>query len=375
MPKAIIIGGGIGGLAAAIALKRIGHEIAVYEQAQELKEVGAGISIWANGLQVLETLGLDYRVSNSLPITKTLIRTHSGQVLSEFSKDELPELQGDFMRMFHRAELLDLLRSALPNDDVHLGKRCRGAIELPDAIEAVFDDGYRVRADYLIGADGIHSCIRTQLFGEAELRYSGYTTWRSVVSYAEAFIPGETWGRGDRFGAFPLAKGRAYWFAVNTTGSGGHSPVGEKAFLSDHFKHWHDPISALIEAADEIDILRNDIFDRPPVIAWGRGRVTLLGDAAHPMTPNMGQGACQALEDALVLGQTMNEINDVRQALRHYESRRMKRANGFVRDSFRFGRIAQARSAPAAWLRNLFVRNTPTPIRILQVKKMISGPS
>ncbi len=183
-------------------------------------------------------------------------------------------------------------------------------------------DGNEVEGDVLVGADGLHSVVRARLHGYKPPRYAGYTAWRAVITAPDVpLCPGESWGRGARFGHARVPGGRVYVYATRNAPEGVHGPGGELAELRRIFGAWHDPIPALLTAMEGADILRNDILDRPALRRWGTGRITLLGDAAHPMTPNLGQGACQALEDAVVLARQMGSCGAVEPALRRYESR------------------------------------------------------
>lgn len=181
----------------------------------------------------------------------------------------------------------------------------------------------------------------------------------------------EAWGPGRRFGMVPIERGRVYWFAtLNTPPGGRDEPRQARSTLLRLFGDWHLPIAALLEATPEEAILRNDILHRMPVRTWGTGRVTLLGDAAHPMTPNLGQGACQAIEDAVVLANCLRDAADPIQALRHYETRRIPRANGFVLGSLRLGRIAQWESGAARWRNRLFALTPADAMRRRLVRSL-----
>ncbi len=373
MPKGIIIGGGIGGLAAAIVLRQLGHEVEVYERAPMLSEVGAGIGLWTNGLAVLQALGVKDYHKASLAVPETNVLTASGAVLSGLSASDLPASGTDLVRFFHRAELLECLEFSLPADVLFMGKKCTGYTEAHDNVAVKFEDGSYARGTYLIGADGIHSVVRRQVLGEAVPRYAGYTAWRGVLPFRGRAKYGEYWGRGARFGIFPLTEDRIYWFATHTEPQGQRAPFGEKAYLLELFGKWCAPIADLIEQTPEQEILRHDVIDRKPSTTWGRGLVTLLGDAAHPMTPNMGQGACQALEDALALRDAFNATEYVEEALRNYEDRRRKRANWFVRQSFQIGRLGQSQRSLAVWLRNTMTRNVPAFVYKKQLAKMVAG--
>jgi len=354
----LIIGGGIGGLATAIALKQIGLTVEVYERVTTLREVGAGLSLWANAIRALEQLGLGQPVrALALPETSGAIRTAAGDLLLYNTNAQLQAKFGELSVMVHRAELHDLLRGAL-YQELQVGMECVAVTEEAQDVCARFRNGEQAVGDIVIGADGLHSQVRAGLHGQPPPRYAGYTAWRSVVAFDhEQLQPGESWGRGARFGQVPMSGGRVYWFATHNSPPGQPCHDGEKAELLRLFRDWHNPIRALLEATPEPAILRNDIYDRPPLKTWGRGRITLLGDAAHPMTPNLGQGACQALEDAVVLAQQLQTHPDLYSALRAYEAARIPRTTMIVNRSLRVGQVGQWANPIAVAGRNGLVKH------------------
>lgn len=371
--KAIIIGGGIGGLAAAIGLRNAGCAVTVFERVAQPREVGAGLSLWANAVKALKLLGLaDVINTISTPEVQGGLRTPQGKLLTATSSQALERLLGEPNIVLHRADLHAALLHSLDPGSVHFGKQCTGFQQDATGVTAHFADGDEVRGDVLIGADGLHSVIRTQLHGQQKPVYAGYTAWRSVVNFApEQLLPGETWGAGVRFGQVPMSGQRVYWFAAQNAPEGAHSPDGEKAELLRIFRGWHAPIEALIEASPETAILRNDIYDRPPLRRWGENRVTLLGDAAHPMTPNLGQGACQALEDAVVLARLLRNTNDVVAALRRYETQRIPRTSVIVQQSRRIGEIGQWQNPVAVRLRELLLKYVIARIQTQQIVRVV----
>jgi 2-polyprenyl-6-methoxyphenol hydroxylase-like FAD-dependent oxidoreductase len=368
--RAIVIGAGIGGLAAGIALGRAGIDVEVYEQADELREVGAGLSLWANAVQALDRLGLGDTVrSFSTTYGVAGLRTWRGDIITAPSPDLEREL-GVLCIVMHRAELLEALVGALGRERIRTGARCQRFVEEPDGVTAEFADGRRARGDVLVGADGLHSVVRAQIHGAAPPAYAGYTAWRAVVTFdRDAVSASESWGDGARFGMVPMSGGRVYWFATETAPEGGRH-ADEQAHLSRLFRGWHHPIEALIRSTEPGAILRNDIYDRPVLRTWGRGRVTLLGDAAHPMTPNLGQGACQALEDAIVLARSLAAGSPLR-ALRSYEAQRIRRANLMVTRSRHVGAIGQWANPLAVRARNALLRSISPRAQARQLLRML----
>jgi 2-polyprenyl-6-methoxyphenol hydroxylase-like FAD-dependent oxidoreductase len=342
-----IIGGGIGGLAAASALQHQGIQVTVFERNPELREIGAGLTLWANGVQVLRHLGLaDALAAFSVRLTSFECWSWRGKRLGSIRLDALERQVGAPSVGIHRADLLRLLAGAVDRGSIHVQAHCVGFRREPGHVISRFADGHELQTDLVVGADGLYSVIREQLLGKQPPRYSGYTCWRGVALFEEQHVsPGissETWGRGRRFGMLPIGNGRVFWYATLNCPAGEQDREGEgKANLLRLFGGWRHPIERLIEATDEQAILRNDLFDRRPVRHWGRGRVTLLGDAAHPPTPNLGQGACQALEDALVLAECLSDQREPVAALRAYEARRRKRSAAIIEQSAMVGKIAQ----------------------------------
>ncbi|HEV8145357.1 MAG TPA: FAD-dependent monooxygenase [Bryobacteraceae bacterium] len=365
--RAIIIGGGIGGLTGAVALRKKGIDAEVYEKSPELREVGAGISLWPNAVKALRKLGLgDALDAISLVNQDGAVRRWNGTILSRTPTRELERRFGGGVIVLHRSELLNVLAQGVGAANIHLGHVCTSIDQDSDGVTATFANGATARGDVLIGADGLHSVVRAWLGHNAPLRYSGYTAWRAIVPFdTSSVVPGETWGRGCRFGLLPVKGNRVYWFATSNAPEGEHdSSAGPKARLLSLFKGWHEPIEALIRAGDDSTILRNDIYDRDTLAAWGRGRVTLLGDAAHPMTPNLGQGGCQAIEDAMQLAACLAVERNVETALKNYESRRIKRTDSIVSASRRLGAMSQIDSPIVCGLRDLMMRLTPNSVTL-----------
>jgi 2-polyprenyl-6-methoxyphenol hydroxylase-like FAD-dependent oxidoreductase len=373
--RAIVIGGGIGGLAVAVALRRRGIEGAVYEKSAAPREVGAGISLWPNAVKALRKIGLgDALDTISMVSEESALRRWTGAYISRTRTEEMERRFGGGVIAVHRVELLDMLLTEVGSANIQLGYACTGIEEDATGVTATFANGATARGDLLIGADGIRSAVRELLGHRDPLRFSGYTAWRAVVAFdSSAMVPGETWGPGARFGMLPIQHDRVYWYATRNTPEGARDPEGgAKKTLLSMFEGWHDPIEELIRATSAPDILRNDIYDRDPMPSWGNGRVTLLGDAAHAMTPNLGQGACQAIEDALELAHFLSVKAGVESALKAYEASRIPRTRAIVLDSRRLGDIAQIENRILCRLRDTALQLTPTSVTYNHLAPVLS---
>jgi 2-polyprenyl-6-methoxyphenol hydroxylase-like FAD-dependent oxidoreductase len=373
----LIAGGGIGGLTAAIVLRRAGFQVQVHERVPEIREVGAGLTIQANAILALRRAGLDRAVIEAgRAVQRASIRRWDGALLSGTDFRDVEAQLGAPSVAIHRATLQKILLEALGSGVLRIGSEVAGYEAEPDGVEVRLGDGRRIGGAALIGADGIRSAVRARLLGDGEPLYAGYVSWRGVTP--ENFDPAprevsESWGPGRRFGIVPIEKGRVYWFATLNTPPGGRDNPGQsRATLLRLFAGWHPPIQALLEATPEEAILRNDILHRLPVRQWGEGRVTLLGDAAHPMTPNLGQGAGQAIEDAVVLAESLRGASDLPAALRRYEAKRIPRANAFVLGALRLGRVAQWENGLARGLRDRLIAWTPASVAKRQLVRSLA---
>jgi 2-polyprenyl-6-methoxyphenol hydroxylase-like FAD-dependent oxidoreductase len=367
LKRAIVIGGGIGGLCTAISLRRIGVDAVVYEQAEVLSEVGAGLTLWANAVKPLRALGLAEAVIRAgSKIQRGLIRTASGRTLSRSEPGELERLFGEPTVAIHRAALHDILLSALPAGTVRLDARCTSFEQEADGVIVRFAGGHTDRAELVVGADGIHSVIRRQLLPDVRLRYSGYAAWRGVVVTRDEVALGvtsESWGCGSRFGILRVDEERVYWFATANVPAGGTLSTDErKSFLRRRFRGWHHPVELLLGSTPAGEILQNDIYDLKPMKRWVEGRVILLGDAAHPTTPNMGQGACMAIESSLVLARCLSQEADLSSALRRYEAERMARTAWVTAQSWKIGRVAQLENPLACRVRDFLLSIAPARV-------------
>ncbi|MET9952744.1 FAD-dependent oxidoreductase [Streptomyces sp. NPDC006339] len=358
--RAVVVGAGIGGLTTAVALRRRGWDVTVLERAPDLAPVGAGIALAPNALRALDTLGLGDRVRDLAawqgdggmrrPDGRWLCRTDAAAAAARF---------GGPLVLLHRATLVELLTSALPGTPVRTATPAAlddpGGTHRPARVTT--PDG-TIEAELLVAADGIRSAVRTALFpAHPGPRYSGFTTWRTVIPAPERpFAPHETWGPARLWGSQPLKDGRVYAYAMAAAPAGARSADGEKAELGRLFGDWHHPVPAILAAADEAGILRHDVHHLiDPLPAFHRGRVALLGDAAHAMQPTLGQGGNQAVEDAVVLAHHAGRGLPVPAALAAYTADRLPRTTALVRKAARTGRLALLSARPAVALRDTAV--------------------
>lgn len=360
--RVLIVGGGIGGLAAAIALRRAGMQPIVFERAPELREVGAGLTLWPNAIKALRKIGCADAIEKTAAcLTRSESRTWNGKLLAELDLAALASRVGAPTLGIHRADLQHLLADATGPGVLRLGMTCTAFTQGPHGVTVRFANGEQEKGDLLIGADGLRSSVRPLVVGSQKPRYAGYTAWRGVADVEATDVPDGTAvvaaGRGSQAGFLPLGHGRTYWFATVNVGENEMLMGSTRAVLARRFADWYAPIPALISATDETAIIRTDIYDRKPATAWGVGRVTLLGDAAHPTTPNLGQGACQALEDAAVLARCLAERPaDPATALRDYEAARMPRTADVVNRSWEIGRWLAVESRVANFVRDWGMR-------------------
>ncbi|MFB2894347.1 FAD-dependent monooxygenase [Aerosakkonemataceae cyanobacterium BLCC-F50] len=358
MTKVIIIGGGIGGSAAALALSRAGLEPVVYERTKALREVGAGIALWANATHILQNLGLlEAAIRVGYLTTNYQFNSQHGKELVNMAIDrfELPVIG------IHRAELHQLLWRNVPGEKFILGETFERFEHKNNRVHAYFASGLQVAGDALIGADGLRSRVRSAILGDTPPTYRNFKTWRGLTEYVPAgYRPGyiqEFLGCGKGFGFMMLGKGKMYWYAAATAPEAQpDAAIGRKKELEIMYQDWFPAIPELIAATDEAQILTTDLYDRPPQQPWSQQNITLLGDAAHPMLPTMGQGACTALEDAYVVAKCLGEQLDPIAAFQQYEALRFGRTKKIVEESLRSAKMGGLKNPLAVELRNTFMK-------------------
>jgi 2-polyprenyl-6-methoxyphenol hydroxylase-like FAD-dependent oxidoreductase len=373
--RCIVVGAGPGGLAAALALRRAGLDPTVYERQSALTDAGSGLTLWPNAMRALDQLGAADAVREvSAPAHGIAIRAASGKVLDATGPELMLRRFGGGGAALRRAELQDVLADALGRDRIRLGASITEVRPNDSGVTAVFDDGSAMSAALLVGADGIRSTVRHSVVGHVPLRYAGYTVWRAVIEAELSGAVGSlSMGRGAQFGLFPMRAGRVYWFASlnlpERTGEHARGSAGRDRLLNA-FARWHEPVPRILAATAPETIVATPIHDAAPLASRAVGRVALVGDAAHPAAPALGQGACQAIEDAAVLGCCLQRGGSVAAALRDYERRRVERTNAMTRQARQMGAIGQWEGRVACWLRDSLIAHTPERLRVRRLEWM-----
>lgn len=373
MSKFAILGGGIGGLTLAIALQRKNIDVTVYEAAPQWKPVGAGLGLAGNAMKAFREIGIDQQILREGKVLKqVVIRNPRGKILVSTDSEEVSRRFGVVNNFtIHRADLHHVLISQLSPGTVQLNKACVDFIQDDNGVHLRFADVTNECADYLIAADGIHSVARKKLLSNVKTRYAGYTCWRGVTDdLPEGFNSdetSETWGQGVRAGIVPLTKGRVYWFiCANATANDPMMRSLSPTDLLTFVGNFHAPIPDLVKRTSKV--IWNDIIDLEPLDQFAFGRVVLMGDAAHATTPNMGQGACMAIEDAAVLANLIESSWPVEEAFKLFEQKRIRRTTKIVNDSWQIGKMAQWENPLATSLRNLAISLVPKRVADNQFK-------
>ena len=371
----VIAGAGIGGLTVAIALQRKRFQVSIIEQTPQIKPLGAGLGLAANAVKAFTEIGIEREVLKAgKALKKVLIKNKKGRVLTSTDSEKISR-KYDSVDNFtiHRADLHDVLVRQLQPDTIQLNKQCIDFEQRTDGVVLQFQDGTTSTASNVIACDGIHSVFRRKLVPQSTIRYAGYTCWRAVIDKLPAGLnmeeTSETWGEGLRFGIVPLANNRLYWFAcINAPGNNAEMKNYTVDDLLSHFGNFHDPIPSIIRNTSNDQLIWGDIIDLKPLDHFAFDNIVLMGDAAHATTPNMGQGACMAIEDAVVLANLLSSNKNISEAFKKFERKRLDRTEKIVTGSWRIGRIAQLENPMLAQLRDAALRVTPSSVAEKQLQ-------
>ena len=367
-----IIGAGIGGLTTAIALQQKGIVTRIFEQAPQFKPLGAGLVLASNAMQVYQKLGLAEEIAAAgIPISKMHLTTPQ---LEAFSNIDLSYFENKYQIKniaIHRGKLQEILVKQLDAKQIHLNYQLQTVTEKDTGYELIFKNGETLFSKQLLGADGIQSKIRSSLFGDTTIRSSQQICWRGVCEFQlpkkHKNIFTEAWGKGDRFGFVQIAPNLVYWYAVKTMEQAYSSYTTTD--WSSLFKDYDSIAQELIASTPKATIHVAELADLLPLKKWYRKGVCLLGDAAHATTPNMGQGACQAIEDAYVLAECLQQ-GEQEEAFAKFQQIRKSKVSYVVKTSWNFGKMAHWKNPLAIGIRNNLLKTTPDFLNRLQIEKL-----
>ncbi|GAB2659693.1 FAD-dependent monooxygenase [Flavihumibacter cheonanensis] len=367
-----IVGGGIGGLTTALVLKNANIPFTLYEAASEIRQVGAGIILASNAMQVLAMYGIDQLLYSKGHRIENMLITDAGLgTLSQFSLKGFEQQYGLQNLAIHRAHLHEILWKEVGGQQIKLNKRLHSVSRNGTNFELSFEDGSTSLVTHIIGADGIKSKVRELLFPAVQYRSAKQLCWRGVLNYElpASYKHGaiEAWGKGKRMGFVQINEQEVYWYAV----------INEDMVVTDQpmdlpalFREFHPIVMDLLDQTSPDKLIRGPLYDIQPFTTWNQSRVCLLGDAAHATTPNLGQGACQAIEDAFVLGELL-KTGTLEQAMKRYPAIRMRKAHYVVNTSWQLGKISHLTNPVGMGLRNFVLKYlTPDFVNRRQLDKL-----
>jgi 2-polyprenyl-6-methoxyphenol hydroxylase-like FAD-dependent oxidoreductase len=362
-----IIGGGIGGLTLGNVLKQHNIDFRIYESAQEIKPVGAGIAMAGNAMQIFDRLSLKEKIENAGTKMHALIITDEN--LKTISKTDVLKLESKYNVCniaIHRAELQKVLSENI-SENIILNKRL-SRIDKKENYHLTFEDKTEIESEIIFGADGVKSLVRNQILRSGEIREAQQKCWRGIltteISEKYSHNAYEMWGKGKRFGFVKIKENMLYWYAL----------VNEKFYSQDidlmkTFEEFHPDVLEMIEKTSKENIILNDIIDLKPLEKWTAENLCLIGDSAHATTPNMGQGGCQAVEDAYIIGKLLENEKDWNKIFHQFEKIRKSKVNHIVKTSWTLGKVAQWEKFTG--LRNLVFRNMPESVNQKQMEKIL----
>ena len=359
-----IIGAGIGGLTTAIALEQKGIKVRVFEQAKQLKPVGAGIILANNAMQVYEKLDLRNVIEeNGNPISSMNITTSKLKALSKIDLSYFEQKHNTKNIAIHRGKLQQLLIKQLKSTEINLDHKLASIVKNKDGYDLSFENGKQIQSSIVLGADGLNSVVRQKFFPKSNIRHANQICWRGIAAYE---LPirfknelNEAWGKSERFGFVQIAENKVYWYALKS-----FKKNKEECSINDlhhYFYHYNSVIKDIIHSTEKEQIYTSEILDLMPTDTWFKENVCLVGDSAHATTPNMGQGACQAIEDAFVLSEYLDKY-DVGQAFAAYQKTRLPKAHQVVKTSWLLGKMAHLTNPVLIGLRNQMLRLTPSSV-------------
>jgi 2-polyprenyl-6-methoxyphenol hydroxylase-like FAD-dependent oxidoreductase len=363
-----IIGAGIGGLTTALFLEKLGISVQIFEQTTEVKPVGAGIILAHNAMQIFDKLGVKEpitKLGNSL--TAININTAKLQILSKIDTKYFDNKYSVNSIAIQRSVLQEFLINQLKTSCINLNKKVIN-IKTSNKTSLLFSDGDEVKCDAVIAADGINSVVRHQLFKDNTIRKPNQMCWRGISNIRLQLKfhneLNEMWGKGTRFGFVKISTNKVYWYALHSS----HLRL-EKADLLNYFKNYSPIVNEIISQTNFDKVFKNEIFDLKPISSWFNNTVCLLGDAAHATTPNMGQGACQAIEDAYVISHYIS-MHPINIAFSKYERLRKSKAEMIVNLSWQMGAISQIDNPVMSAIRNFVMRSIPAKYNLRQSEKI-----
>ncbi|MYV97283.1 FAD-dependent monooxygenase [Streptomyces sp. SID3343] len=380
--KALVIGAGIGGLTCAVALRRVGIDVEVYERATELREAGSGLSVMSNAVTALAGLDIDLGLDKrGQAVESFTVMDRRGRRIRDLPFKDACDQAGAPSFCLSRADLQEALLAEVGDCPIRLGATAVGFEAAGAGVTVRFTDGGSASGDILIGADGFNSAVRRHLVGPEAARDSGYLIRLGIVPFRHPLLTvgavRHYWGSGQRFGLIDIGHGRCYWWAAMSTPVDSLAPNRVKDSLRRAYEGWADEVRAVIEATPQEDVLTVPSRDRAFLEQWGDGPVTLLGDAAHPMLTTLAQGAAIAIEDAVVLARTLAEHamgDDVVPALRAYEGRRRDRTRAMVAESRRMSDLEQAARPRRRLVRDGYFRLAPRHVLARRIAKALTFP-